>query len=50
MLSVFIIVIISAFSFSFASLTLYSLGIVASRENVWAYIIYNCVRVITEMI
>lgn len=50
MLSVFIIIIIFIFPFSFASLTLSSLAIVASRENVWAYIIYSCVRVITEMI
>jgi len=46
MLSVFIIIS----PFSFASLTLTSLAIVASRENVWAYIIYSCVRVITEMV
>lgn len=48
MLSVFIIIIISPFSF--ASLTFSSCAIVASRENVWAYIIYSCVKVITEMI
>lgn len=45
-LSVFIVIS----SFSFASLTLSSLTVVASRENVWAYIIYSCVRVITEVI
>lgn len=50
MLSVFIIVIISSFLFHLAYLTLYSLAVVASRENVWAYIIYNCMRVITGMI
>lgn len=49
MLSVFIIIIIIS-PFSLASLTLSSLAVVASRENVWAYIIYSCVRVITEMI